>query len=59
MKSNNIEFSIKTGHAEKLQSDCVIVGVYESRQLSSSALAIDVVSAGYITSIVKRGDMDG
>lgn len=54
-----MEFSIKNSNPEKQRSDCVIVGVYESHILSNAALAIDEASAGYITSILKRGDMDG
>jgi leucyl aminopeptidase len=54
-----MEFSIKNSNPEKQRSDCVIVGVYESHILSIAALAIDEASAGYITSILKRGDMDG
>lgn len=54
-----MEFSIKTGNAEKQHSNCVIVGVYESNQLSAAAQAIDEISAGYISSILKRGDLDG
>lgn len=54
-----MEFSIKTGNAEKQSSDCVIVGVYESRKLSNAAQTIDEASAGYIANILKRGDMDG
>lgn len=54
-----MEFSIKNGNAEKQRSDCVIVGVYESRKLSVAATAIDEVSGGYITNILKTGDMDG
>ena len=54
-----MEFSIKNSNPEKQRSDCVIVGVYESRHLSNAAQAIDESSVGYITSILKRGDMDG
>ncbi|MGZ8261574.1 MAG: leucyl aminopeptidase [Methylotenera sp.] len=54
-----MEFSIITGNAEKQSSDCVIVGVYESRKLSNAAQSIDEASAGYIANILKRGDMDG
>ncbi len=54
-----MEFSIKTGNAEKLRSNCVIVGVYESHELSNAAQAIDDASDGYITNILKRGDLDG
>ncbi|HYN53595.1 MAG TPA: leucyl aminopeptidase, partial [Methylotenera sp.] len=54
-----MEFSIKNGHAEKQLSNCVIVGVFESNELSDAAQAIDRVTSGYISNIVKRGDMDG
>ena len=54
-----MEFSIKTGNPEKVRKDCVIVGVYESRKLSGAAAALDHASDGYLTSILKRGDMDG
>lgn len=54
-----MEFSIKNDNPEKLLSDCVIIGVYESQKLSNAALAVDNASAGYLSSILKRGDMDG
>lgn len=54
-----MEFSIKNGNPEKQRSDCVIVGVYESHKLSDAAQAIDALSAGYLSNILKRGDMDG
>jgi leucyl aminopeptidase len=54
-----MEFNIKTADAEKQHGHCVIVGVYESHQLSNAAQAIDNASNGYITNILKRGDLDG
>ena len=54
-----MEFSIKNSNPEKQLCDCVIVGVYESSHLSTAARMIDEAAAGYITSILKRGDMDG
>lgn len=54
-----MEFSIKTGGTEKQHHNCVIVGVYESQKLSDAAKTIDEVSAGYISNILKRGDLDG
>lgn len=54
-----MEFSIKTGNPEKQLGDCVIVGVYESGQLSTAAEALDKASDRYITHIIKNGDMDG
>lgn len=53
-----MEFSIKHGHAVKAQSDCVIVGVFES-QLSSTAQEIDDATDGFISKIVKSGDFEG
>ncbi len=54
-----MEFSIKTGSSEKQHHHCVIVGVYESQQLSAAAEALDQLSSGYITMLLKRGDLDG
>ena len=54
-----MEFSIKTDDVGKLHSHCVIVGVYESHKLSNAAQAIDDASNGYISSILKRGDLSG
>ncbi|ACT49107.1 leucyl aminopeptidase [Methylotenera mobilis] len=54
-----MEFSIKTGAAEKQHHNCVIVGVYEGRELSDAAQAIDKLSSGYIGSVLKHGDLEG
>ena len=54
-----MEFSIKTGSAEKLKSGCTIVGVFQSRELSAAALAVDKATHGALSDIVKQGDFDG
>jgi leucyl aminopeptidase len=54
-----VEFSIKAGSPAQLQTGCIVVGVFESRQLSSAAGALDRASNGYIGNILKRGDMEG
>ncbi|MEQ1767696.1 MAG: leucyl aminopeptidase [Methylotenera sp.] len=54
-----MEFSIKNDNPEKLHSDCVIIGVYESQKLSNAAQSLDKASDGYLTSILKRGDLEG
>jgi leucyl aminopeptidase len=59
MKCNTVEFSIKNDNPVKQKSDCVIIGVYEDKILSDAAQVVDVASAGYLSSILKRGDMDG
>jgi leucyl aminopeptidase len=59
MKSSIMEFSIKNDNPVKLQSDCVIIGIYEDKKLSDAAQAVDAASTGYLSNILKRGDMDG
>jgi leucyl aminopeptidase len=54
-----MEFSIKNGNPEKQRNACVIVGVFESRKLSTAASAMDRAAAGYLASILRRGDMEG
>lgn len=59
MKSSMMEFSIKNDNPVKQSSDCVIIGVYEGKKLSNAAQVVDDASSGYVTAILKRGDMEG
>jgi len=54
-----MEFNIKSGHPEKQRTACVVVGIYEPRRLSEVAKQIDDVSDGHISSILRRGDLEG
>ena len=54
-----MEFSIKSGSPEKQRSACVVVGVFEPRKLTLAAELIDHAANGYLSEIVRRGDMDG
>lgn len=54
-----MEFSIKSANPEKQRSACVVVGVYEPRQLTLPAELIDQAANNYLSEIVRRGDMDG
>jgi len=54
-----MEFNIKSGHPEKQRTACVVVGVYEPRRLSEVARQIDEVSQGHLSSILRRGDLEG
>lgn len=54
-----MEFSIKSGSPEKQRSACVVVGVFEPRKLSLSGELIDRVANGYLSDIIRRGDLDG
>ena len=53
-----MEFSIKAGTPEKLRSGCIAVGVFDAKQLTPAAAAIDKASNGYLTEILRRGDLE-
>jgi leucyl aminopeptidase len=54
-----MEISIKSGSPEKQRGACVVVGVFEHRKPSLAAELIDKAANGYLTDILRRGDMDG
>jgi len=54
-----VEFSIKSGSPEKQRSACVVVGVFEPRKPTFSAELLDKAANGYISDIIRRGDMEG
>jgi leucyl aminopeptidase len=54
-----MEFIVKSGTPEKQRSACIVAGVFESRKLSTVAHQIDEVSGGAISSILRRGDLEG
>jgi leucyl aminopeptidase len=54
-----MDFNIKSGNPEKQRTACVIVGVFESRRLSTAAKAIDDVSDKHLSNLIRRGDMEG
>jgi leucyl aminopeptidase len=52
-----VEFSIKTVQPGRSKSDCVIVGVFEGRKLTSPAAQLD--TQGQLSKVLRRGDMEG
>ncbi|MHB9117926.1 MAG: leucyl aminopeptidase [Burkholderiales bacterium] len=54
-----MEFIIKSGSPEKQRTACVVVGVFEPRKLTPAGEQIDHVSNGYLSDIIRRGDMEG
>ncbi|MCR6554051.1 leucyl aminopeptidase, partial [Aeromonas sp. CPF2-S1] len=51
--------SVKSGSPEKQRSACVVVGVFEPRRLSPVAEQLDKISDGYLSSLLRRGDLEG
>jgi leucyl aminopeptidase len=54
-----VEFSTKCASPVQIKSDCAVVGVFEPRKLTAAAAALDRAAKGYITGIVRRGDLEG
>ncbi len=54
-----MEFSVKSAHPEKQRSACLVIGVFENRRLSNTAERLDSISEGYISSILRKGDLEG
>jgi len=54
-----MDFSVKTTDPEKQKSDCLIVSVSEPRRLSAAAQRINQASKGYLSQVLKRGDIEG
>lgn len=54
-----MEFSVKSGSPEKQRSACIVAGVFEPRRLSSVAEKLDEISDGYISTLLRRGDIEG
>jgi len=54
-----MEFSVKSGSPEKQRSACIVVGVFEPRRLSPIAEQLDKISDGYISSLLRRGELEG
>ena len=54
-----MEFSVKSGSPEKQRSACIVAGVFEPRRLTPVAEQLDEISGGYISNLLRRGDLEG
>ncbi|HGO5823933.1 TPA: leucyl aminopeptidase [Mannheimia haemolytica] len=54
-----MEFSVKSEKITQLQTDCLVVGVFEGSKLSAFAEQLDTFSNGYISALLKQGDLEG
>lgn len=54
-----MEFSVKSGIPEKQRSACIIVGVFEPRRLPPIVKQLDIISDGYISALLCRGELEG
>ncbi|MHB1122930.1 MAG: leucyl aminopeptidase [Ramlibacter sp.] len=54
-----MDFGLATGSLAQRRTGCIVVGVYERRQLSPSALDLDAASGHALASVLARGDLEG
>lgn len=54
-----MEFLIKNITPGKQRSACAVVGVFESKRLSSAAMALDKLSDGMLSGLLKSGEIEG
>ena len=54
-----MEISVKNVNLETVKSPCLVVGVNEKRKLTGSAQQLDDLSGGFISRILRRGDISG
>ena len=54
-----MEFNIKSVNPEKQRTACIIVAVFATKKLSVTAERLDTASGGYISKILKQGDITG
>ena len=54
-----MEFIVKTGNPEKQRTACLVIAVSQPRRLSRAGELIDRASDGFLSKIIRRGDMDG
>ena len=54
-----MDYSIESLSLDKLQSDCLLVGIYQNQQLSPLAIQLDSICNGLLQKLVSRGDIKG
>ena len=54
-----MDFFTTAGSASRRASECIIVGVYADGKPGYAAADIDEVSEGYISKLIKAGDITG
>ncbi|MCW5621838.1 MAG: leucyl aminopeptidase [Burkholderiales bacterium] len=54
-----VEFSTIADAPEKSRSDCIVVGVFEGNELSEPARLVDRASKGFLSGVLKHGDLEG
>ena len=54
-----MQFSTKAAQPAAVRSGCIVLGVFAGRELSAAARSVDRASQGYLSRILKHGDLEG
>ena len=54
-----LEFDLNRDALAAVQTDCVVVGAFADKTLTSAARTLDEASAGRLTALLERGDISG
>jgi leucyl aminopeptidase len=54
-----MEFGVAAGTLAQQRTGCIVVGVYQGRKLSPSAMALDAAAGRAIGDVLGRGDLEG
>jgi len=54
-----MNYNTKAGDPSQQRTPCLVLGLFSKRKLSDAAKIVDKASKGFLTSILKKGDMDG
>ena len=54
-----MNISVKSLDLPRTKTDCIVVAVYKDNKLTESAKVLDTASQGYLSSVLKQGDMSG
>ncbi|MGD2081949.1 MAG: leucyl aminopeptidase [Chromatiales bacterium] len=54
-----MQYTVKTGDPAQQRTACLALGVFAQRKLSDQARRVDEASGGFLTGVIKRGDIVG
>ncbi|MDA0789879.1 MAG: leucyl aminopeptidase [Proteobacteria bacterium] len=54
-----MDYASKLGQPEKSRAQCVVIPIFEEGGFSTSGRQLNLASGGYLTKIIKRGDIKG
>ena len=52
-----MQFGAHSGEIHKTRAGCIVIGVHNGRKLSNAAQSLDEASDGYLSKILRRGDL--